>query len=174
MVMRDLFLKFIQSPSRDTYLAIHEAVSSSDQYSPYSDEMDSIHELLDQGRYEDARSRISESMPNLLLSPRAHLFLALIAEKTGDEKGSQMEKFIAASCAEGIMATGDGSLDRPYIVLRTSDEHDIVDYCGKQFAGQALIDKDTRHFDRISCADGSELWFDITIPYNKLQEQFGG
>lgn len=168
MVIRDLFFAFIQSQTRDTYLAVQEAVASSDQDRPYSDELDSVHELLDQGRYGDARARMSESMPNLLLSPRAHLLLALIAEKAGDEKGSQMENFIAASCAEGILATGDGSRDRPYIVLRVSDEHDVVQYLGKQFAEQALIKDGSRHLDLISCDDGSKLWFDITNPYKKL------
>jgi hypothetical protein len=136
--------------------------------------MSSIHELLDQGRYGDARTRLSESMPNLLLSPRAHLVLALIAEKTGDEKGSQMERYIASSCAEGILATGDGSKGSPYVVLRTSDEHDVVQYLGKEFTRQALINEEARHYDVITCADGSELWFDITIPYNRLQQTFGG
>jgi hypothetical protein len=172
--MRDLFFQFVKSPNRDTYLALHEAVSSSEQYNPYSDEMSSIHELLDQGRYADARTRLSESMPNLLLSPRTHLFLALIAEKTGDEKGAQMERYIAAACAEGILATGAGSKGSPYLVLRTSDEHDVVQYLGKEFARQALINDAARHYDVMTCADGSELWFDITLPYNKLQQTLGG
>src|SRR5262245_31281261 len=119
--MRDVFFAFLESPTRETYLAVHEAVSTSEQYSPYSNEMDSIDDLLEQERYADIRAQISESMPNLLLSPRAHLLLGLVSDRTGDEKGAQMERFIATACAEGILSTGDGSRERPYLVLRTSD-----------------------------------------------------
>jgi hypothetical protein len=128
--MMELFKEFVKSPSRSTYLAVFQAVSSSDIYSPYSNEMSSIEGLVDQGRYEDARASLSESMPNLLLSPRAHLLMGFIAKKRGDEKGSEMERYLASSCAKGIVATGEGSRANPYVVLRTSDEYDVVKYLG--------------------------------------------
>lgn len=171
--MKELFLHFLESPDRDSYLAVRNALISSEHYDPYSDEMDKINELLDAGKLEEAREKLSESMPNLLLSPSAHLTISFIAEKSDDEKGAKMEGFIAATCCEGVLATGDGTKDNPYIVVRTSDEHDVVQYLGKQFTRQSLIEDGNRYFDRINCDDGSELWFDVTDPYNKLGEAFG-
>lgn len=171
--MRELFFEFVKAPSRNTYLAIHEAVVSSEQYNPYSQEMSSIQDLLDEERYEDARRSLSEAMPNLLLSPRAHMLMGFIAEKTGDADGSQLERYFASACAEGILATGQGSKESPYVVLRTSDEHDVVQYLGKEFVSQALINEEPQHYDVITCADDSEFWFDISIPYNKLAQTLG-
>lgn len=170
--MRELFFKFIECPDRDSYLAVCQSVVSSTQYNPYSDEIRDVHALVEEQRYEDARSRLSEAMPNLLLSPRAHLLLAMIADKTGDKQGAQAEGLIASLCAKGILATGNGSKEKPYVVVRTSDEHDVVQFLGKRFSGQALVEEGPRCFDVIQCDDGSELWFDITVPYNKLQETF--
>ena len=84
-----------------------------------------------------------------------------------------MEAFVAATCCEGILTTGEGSKSQPYLVLRTSDEHDIVRYLDKKFAGQALVHDGDRHLDHVRCDDDFEIWFDITDAYNKLGESFG-
>ena len=36
---------------------------------------------------------------------------------------------------------------------------------------QALIDDAGRQFDRIRCTDGTEFWFDITTPYQRLSQR---
>ena len=81
---------------------------------------------------------------------------------------------VAATCCEGILATGDGTKEKPYLVTRTSDEYDILQYLDKQFGGQALVSDGDRNFDVMTCSDGTELWFDITDPFKKLEESLGG
>jgi len=108
--MKELFFKFVESPDRESYLAVRNALVSSEHYDPYSNELDKIDELLDAEKLDEAREKVSASMPNLLLSPRAHLTIAFIAEKANDEKAAKMEGLIAAICCEGILATGDGIL----------------------------------------------------------------
>jgi hypothetical protein len=73
--MKDLLIDFLKSPDRESYLSLRDAVVSSDQYEPYSFELEEVGKLLDAGELTEARERISASMPNLLLSPRAHLML---------------------------------------------------------------------------------------------------
>ena len=84
-----------------------------------------------------------------------------------------MEMMIGDACIEGILATGDGSEGNPYIVIRTSDEHDVIEHLEKQLKQQSLMPKDDKHFDRIECTDGSKYWFDITDAYNHMAESFG-
>jgi hypothetical protein len=168
--MHELFLKFIKSPNRESYMAIRTALISSEQYSPYSNEMESIDELLDAGKLEEAREKLSSSIPNLLLSPRAYMMFSFIEEKLQNEENAEAERYIAATCCEGILATGDGTESNPYIVVRPSDEYDVIQYLGKQVIGQSLI-KDSEHsFDLIDCDDGSKLWFDVTDAINKVQD----
>ncbi|MEQ8790199.1 MAG: DUF4919 domain-containing protein [Pirellulaceae bacterium] len=173
MPIKNLFFEFIQSPDRDTYLAIRKAVLSSDDYDPYSDEMQTVGELLEDGRPDEAFQALAAAMPNLLLSPRAHLALAHIAEESGQGEKAKMEEFFAVSCCEGILATGAGTRENPFLVVRTSDEHDLLQYLEKTFTGQSLQEIDGRHFDVITCSDGSKLWFDISDTYAQLEKRFG-
>jgi hypothetical protein len=171
--MTDLFIKFLQSPNRETFLSVRDSVAGSEKYCPYSNEISSIAKLLGEAQYEEAHTQIGNAMPNLLLSPSIHLYSAIVADRRGDAEGAKMERFIAYCCVQGIMATGDGSHEKPYLVLRTSDEYDVVQFLGKQPTSQSLHNEPSRDLDLINCEDGSELWFDITIPYAKLADLFG-
>ena len=158
---------------RDSFAALRAEIVSSEKYDPYSRELDEVNALLDAGDFEAAHCKLTEAMPNLFLSPAAHLAIAYVAEQTDDEESAKMEAFLAAMCCEGILTTGEGSRANPYLVLRTSDEYDVLQYLGKSFTGQALVEDGERHLDRMTCADGTELWFDITDAYNQLAQRSG-
>ncbi len=166
--MREELIQFIQSPDRDTYLAFRAKLIASEGYEPYSDEIDAAGELYEQQKIEEARDAIQNSMGNLILSPRAHQLLGFLHHKLGDEQAAQMEMMIGQACLEGILASGDGSANNPYVVARTSDEHDVIESLGKQLKQQSLSHSDDKHLDLIQCTDGSEYWFDITDAYNQL------
>jgi hypothetical protein len=136
--MFERFGEFVQSPRRDSYLAVRSALISSDGYDPYSDDLYHAEELVVQKAFTAARDKLLESMPNLLLSPRAHHLLAIIAEETGDKQSSLMEGLIASACAKGIMATGAGSKTNPYLAVRTEDEYDIW-FCPPTLEHQNLV-----------------------------------
>ena len=110
-------------------------------------------------------------MPNLLLSPRAHLCAAMIAESEGDEERRRMEGAVAYACVQGILSTGDGTKQRPYVVTRTSDEYDVLQFLGKELESQSLLEEEDRHYDQLRCKDGSEMWFDVTDPLGRLGNQ---
>ncbi|MEZ6057487.1 MAG: DUF4919 domain-containing protein [Planctomycetaceae bacterium] len=171
--MRDELIQFIQSPDRDSYLAFRRKIIESNSYEPYSDEIDTAGELYEQEKIEEARETLQSAMPNLMLSPRAHQLLGFLHHKLGNEQAAQMEMMIGHACTEGILASGDGSKDRPFIVSRTSDEHDVIDHLGKQLKQQSLSHSGDSHLDLIECTDGSEYWFDITDAYNQLSKSFG-
>lgn len=167
--MKELFVKFISSPGRETYLAVRQALITSEGYDPYSSDLDRVNQLVGEGRLDLLRQQLSESMSNLLLSPNTHLAMAFLASNEGDKKSADMESFFASALCQGILATGEGTETSPYIVTRTSDEHDVVRYLQKEFSAQSLVHKGEQHLDRVLCEDGTEYWFDISDAYNKQQ-----
>jgi len=167
-MLRDAFLKLIESPTQENYLRIRQMILDDETYQPYSQDLSDIGDLVEKGEYQKAQDTLAAGMPNLLLSPRAHIFLSIIARESGSEDGSKMEGHVACACADGIMATGDGSEEKPYIVVRTSDEYDLLEYLDLEMQGQRLTHKDAKHYDVLTPKDGKEVWFDITAAYEKM------
>ena len=99
--------------------------------------------------------------------------LGFLHSRLGDDQAAQMELMIGHACVEGILATGDGSAENPLIVVRTSDEHDVIEHLEKEFKQQFLTRTGDKHLDLIECKDGFEYWFDITVAYDHLSKSFG-
>jgi leucyl aminopeptidase len=59
---------------------------------------------------------MERAMSNLLLSPRAHRLLSFLYAKEGNEEAAAMEFEIAETCIQGILATGEGSRENPFLV----------------------------------------------------------
>lgn len=171
--MRDRFNEFLKAPSVETYLAVREALIASDGYQPYSNEFDTAGQLYEEGKLSEACGVMERAMSNLLLSPRAHRMLSFLYFKEGNEEAAGMEYAIAESCLQGILATGEGSLEKPFLVVRTSDEYDVLEHFDKKLAQQSLRGGDSKRFDVISCVDGTEYVFDITDAYNQLSQSLG-
>lgn len=171
--MRDLFASLMSKPTRETYLELRRQLIESEHYDPYSNDLQSAEEALGAENLEKAEELLRGGMPNLLLSPTAHLLISFIMHKKGDEQGSEVERYIAMACSEAMTQSGDGTQESPYLVLRTSDEYDLLRYLEKEFAGQGLVEKDGRFYDSMKCTDGEEIWFEITEMYAKLSEKLG-
>ena len=171
--MKELLIEFVQDPSQDNFLALRSAFIESEDYDPYSDEMDQIDSLIEDEKWDEAQEALGLAMRNLMLSPRAHLAMSFVAKKMGNEMAEKMEGFLASTCCQGIIETGDGTKESPYLVTRTSDEYDVLAYLQQEFAGQSLHESEGRTYDLVKCSDGTELWFDISDCYKKLKDQFG-
>ncbi len=93
-------------------------------------------------------------------------------EKLGKQEEAEMEAAIYRRCIEGILSTGDGSREHPYVITRVSDEYDILFVLEREMESQALCEINNRHCDVIALADGEEMVFDITDCYGELTKQF--
>ena len=156
------FPAFLKDPSEGNFLKVHKLVVAHPGYAPYSSELDDGIDLLKDKKFKELRESLTAAKYNLLLSPRAHQFLAMAARALDDVESAKRETETADKCIAGIRATGDGTEKKPMIVTRVSDEYDVVRSLGKRASGQGLRIKDGRYFDALQCADKSELWFDIT------------
>src|SRR5688572_14101116 len=164
----ELFVRFLQEPTRENYLAVFEVVTNDPDYDPYSNDLERVGQLLEQGKFAEAVERGYGLMPKWLLSPRIHLLVSMAHERAGDEKGAEMERMIAFRCLEGIENPGDGTRASPYLVTSTADEYDVLGARGKKMLGQSLHHDGERHLDRMEVEGGGEVWFDITKVYGRL------
>ncbi|MBK8208310.1 MAG: DUF4919 domain-containing protein [Planctomycetes bacterium] len=169
--MPEPFFEFLREPNRESFLAARRAVLEDPSYQPYSTELEELDALIEQEDYQGVLDRMPELVPNLVLSPRLHLMLAYTQRRLGNTDSADMEGAIARTCADGILMTGDGTAEKPWLVLRTSDEYDVLMFIDKKMETQALIRRDGKALDRLACEDGSEVWFDVSDAMNALNKQ---
>lgn len=162
----DLF-KFINETTKENFISIQNAVISNPEYHPYSNDLSTMEDMLDAGKFEDVDDFYTI---NILLSPRAHLYKNYAFEKLNKENEAKSELILAQKIMEGLSLTGDGSQQSPYFVTRISDERDMLSYFQEQFASQRLINDHNRYLDCITSQSGKNIYFDITTPYLKMQE----
>jgi hypothetical protein len=172
--MQELFVAFLSTPTPESFRALRDVVVNSPNYDGYSQDLRDMERALDEKRFADVKNVFAQAQPNLLLSPSAHLLLSQALKEEGNAKASDLERFICFRCVDGITNTGDGTQARPYLVLRTSDEYDVLNAQGKRFASQHLVHEGGKSYDRMVCADGSEVWFDITDMMAAMARRLNG
>ncbi|MCF6227069.1 MAG: DUF4919 domain-containing protein [Planctomycetes bacterium] len=167
------FITFIEKPSKETFLAVRETVLTSPDYQPYSTDLTGLHGLIGESDWKAIIDSSKEMLPNFLLSPGYHMALAKAYKELGNEEGLQAELTLAKVCVDGIKLTGEGTREQPWLVLRTSDEYDLLGEMGKKSKQQSLVEVDGRKLDHQLCEDESEYYFDVTDPMSHMSRQFG-
>lgn len=160
--MQDEFEAFLIEPTRSAYERARDALLADPAFRADPGELAEVGELCAAGDFVCARRRIESLLYDWALSPRVHFLAAWAATELGDLQDAELERFTARACLAGLLATGDGSFACPYLVTYPSDEHDLLTVLKQEARSQQLIACDSGRFDVLTCADGSELWFDVT------------
>jgi hypothetical protein len=165
--MQDELQAFLEAPSAHAYRRVREAlldeVAASDaSESPSLTTLIELAELAAAGEFEDLLARVEELSPAWALSPRVHYLAAIAAVELGEEGTAELEQFIFQTCLEGILATGHGTAEAPYLITYVSDEYDVVAALGLEPRSQALVEQPACLCDVVQCADGEEVWFELT------------
>lgn len=153
---------YFAEPSGDAYLDLRRDVAAMDDYARLDERLASLAERLHAGHYEAVCETSEQMMPLWMLSPRVHEYAALAAGELGNWEDAQLSQFMAVSCLEGILATGDGSPQRPYWVTYPGDTQAVVAALGLIRQSQRLTPRGGRFCDVITCDDGTRVWFDVT------------
>jgi hypothetical protein len=153
---------FVERPNKATYLAARDAVLRESPLPIIATDLADLEQLLDQDEHEAVLDRIDALPVSKILAPRVHYLAAEAAEALRDSTTVELERSLFVLTLQGLLATGDGTRDNPYIVCHTSDEYDVLVALGREPAGQALEEHDNRLFDVLICDDGREVWFDVT------------
>lgn len=162
--------EFLTDPTKETFLKCRELVINDPEYDPYSEDIENMQDLLNAGKFEEVIRYVNV---NILLSPRAHIYKYFAYKELGDEKGRSIEMTITQLIFECLEKTGNGTKDSPYIITRISDERDLVrHHLNKQDVSQNLIKDGDKIMDALTLEDGTQLYFDIKVPYQRLAFSF--
>jgi len=160
--MAQAFAALTEKPTAENLQAARGLLVSDPAYSPYSDDLTQLKNLLHQSKNREVLALLKKSQPNLALSPRAHRFAAEAAKRIGDMNSAAREMAAATCCEDAIRATGDGSESHPFLVARMSDEEDLLAAKFQtRIDSQGLIFRDDQKYDRVLGHDGRTYWFDV-------------
>jgi hypothetical protein len=162
------FDRFAGDPSPEHFLLLRDAVIAGPAYNPAAGDLREAGRLLEAGEAERAKETLVPAMGNYLLSPRAYRFLAKAHEALGDGENARRGRELAEACLRALVASGDGTAGRPLLVLRVSDEYDVLGFLGKRWTRQSLRQREGRAFDVFELEGGGEIWFDITAAFGRL------
>jgi hypothetical protein len=167
------FGAFVNGPTPEAFLLLRTLVTNLPTYKPYADEMPRLERLYENGQFEEVRAAADQIMANYLLTPRIHLIAGLAAARVGDHDSEQSEAAAFRACIKGILSTGDGIEDRPYLITHVTEEYDILDRLNKRPSLQALVKSNSGYCDKLTCEDGTAIWFDVTDPLLHLEKTLG-
>lgn len=120
--------------------------------------------LLDAGAFQQVVDELTGQMPGGFLSPGAHAALGAAYEGLGDHVRAARERRTARLAIAALTGSGDGTAERPWKVLRISDEYAVLRTRGRRSLRQDLVSVAGRPLDRHLCDDGSQVWFDLGLP----------
>ena len=100
------FSAFVEKPTAANLQAVRGLLAADRAYTPYSDDLTQLKQLVHDGKNREAIALVVKSQPNLLLSPLAHRLAAEAARRLGDEKSAATEVLFADRCEEGILRHG--------------------------------------------------------------------
>jgi hypothetical protein len=158
----EVFAAFVKRPIQEAFLLLRTLLINLPPYQPYTNEIQRVEELFEEGQFPKARAAANKTMPNYLLTPRIHLIAALTADKQEDYEARETERMAYQACIEGILGTGDGTEASPYLITHVTDEYDILSWLHKrsriQSKGKAI--HGTAMLSRVRTA-----WrFGLTLP----------
>lgn len=160
---------YAEAQTPENFHRLRYAVAATSDYQPYSTSPSQALAGKDHTDFAEATKTLLPLIGNWFLNPGIHQLLSFFHHKMGNAKSAELEFALSTYFINGILSTGDGSEERPYHVLHTADEYDILEHLGKKSSSQSLILKPpTTALDRQACEDGSVLWFDVSIPYGRL------
>lgn len=161
--MVDLYRQFLVQPTEDRYRAALLAADASSADAAPS--LSSMEEALCEGRYESVRLLGRQWTRFFFLSPRFHRLAAIASKHLGDESDAEMERFAAQACLSGILASGDGSPERPYLICDRADAREVLTRLGLEVVRQSAAERDGRIYDVFEASQGGEapceVWFAV-------------
>lgn len=156
--MSQALARFVEQPTGPHFRAAWNGVRKTRR----KIEFPRLQAWLAEGRIDEVRTELGSLPQWLKLSPRVHEVSALAAEQAGDANDAEIERFLFTVCVQGILASGDGSVDHPYLAVQLEDESVVLALLGRDPFSQALVSVGNRLLDVILCRDGREVCFDVT------------
>ena len=165
--MQDELQAFLEAPTARTYRQVREALLEEVAATCSAETLSAgvlveLTELAAADQFHAVLGRIDDLQPAWALSPRIHYLAAVAADEVGEDDVAELERFVFQSCLDGILATGDGTKQSPYLSTYSSDVHDLLLALGLEPRSQRLVEQRGLLCDVVRCADDEEVWFELT------------
>jgi hypothetical protein len=156
------FVKFLERPTRDRWLAVREALISRADFEPYSP----VWQQLEANFAAEAFDRVVTLGEQLgcaaWLSPRFHFLIGVAHLELGNVERANREKSCTRLCLEAILQSGAGTAESPYLSTYPGDCYDVLRALDVEAQGQTLIDHHGVWCDVLTADDGCQYWFDVS------------
>jgi hypothetical protein len=164
----ELVETYLRTPTLDTLRAVHREISAGGNYDPELPLERIAAPYLQRTRYDELLPRLLDLMPGAMLSPGTHRLLADCYERLGQLGAAGRERTLARIAVRAILNSGDGTAERPWVVLRVSDESDALAELGRTSRHVRYEERGDRLIDLHECDDGTEVWFDVTLLHDAV------
>lgn len=153
--------RWIDDPSPRHTDQLRDAVQSASNYSSGRELTSTVVPLLERGAYAEARDAVLATMPGSFLSPSAHTALSRAHLALGAGAAADQERAFARASLVSILNSGSGSMQAPWVVLRITDEYDVISAMGTTVTEQVVSQPEGRMLDQLTTEDGQQLWFEL-------------
>ncbi len=158
MSLSNAFTAYVDAPSDATLRPLHRAIVGSPNFSRATTWLFRATELAAADRHDEVIRLVEGLMPGALFCPDAHALLSTAYAGIGDRGRARREAFYAGLAVEAILASGDGSKARPWVVLHVPDEYAALARFGLAATQQRAVDVDGLVHDELTLSDGSTRW----------------
>lgn len=160
----DLVSAYLAKPDESTLRDLRRAVVASPTFDPDLNLRVTLGPALRDGDHAEVAERLAALMPGAALNPTAHRMLSFALATLGDDAGARREAMMSRLSVSSVLASGDGTEDRPWSVLRVADEYDVLHAQQLTTTGQSASAESGRLVDRHVIDDGRTAWFVIDDP----------
>ncbi len=179
-----LFAKFNKdwsSLGMDEYFMLYFGQSVTPGYSPYGiggEAVGTLKTLYKEGKYEEVIASGKKAFEQNPLDFDVNWYVGLSHFKLKQYTEYEKHMGIYRSLLLSIMSTGDGTAPATaYIVIKVSDEYELLSFMGYKSKGQALLQEQGHSFDKITVLDSDtneegEIYFNIDQPFGSLSKMF--
>ena len=148
-------------PSAETYGVLMRSVIAHPDFRIRSNAMKELWKRFEAGDLAAVREGLAAISLLWIHSPDYHILMHALAKRDGDAQSADIEARFAYCCFQGMLATGDGSYDRPYQVARVEDEYVLLQHLKISWTRQSMIERDQRVTDIFERSDGTALHFEL-------------
>lgn len=150
---------YLTEPGPGRLLRLHREILDLDEFRREMPYLREATILARQGRHHESVTVLRRHERAAVFSPAFHRLLAEGLAELGEIAESARHQHRHDASLQAIFASGDGSAERPWLVLHAADEHEAMRARGLDVMDQAVFPAGDHLLDALDSSDGSRHWF---------------